>query len=57
MMWLYDFSGFSWEELARLSSLAFMTAMLLISVFAVGAASEEWGPAPASAPARTPKKF
>jgi hypothetical protein len=41
------FDGWSWEELARVSSLAVMTVVLLISVAAVGAASE---------PARVPSK-
>ena len=41
------FDGWSWEELARMSSLVLMTAMLMISVAAVGAASQ---------PARVPSK-
>ena len=41
------FPGMSWEEIARVSSLGIMTFMLMISVAAVGAASE---------PARVPSK-
>ena len=42
MPWLVDlmFPGMSLEELARLSSLVLMAVMLMISVAAVGAASE-----------------
>ncbi len=50
MQWVTDllFPGMSWEEIARVSSLGVMTVMLLISVAAVGAASE---------PVRVPTKF
>ena len=41
------FDGWSWEELARMSSLVLMAMMLMISVAAVGAAST---------PSRVPSK-
>ncbi len=40
-MTMFDlFANYSWEEIARDSSLVVMTAMLFISVFAMGAISE-----------------
>jgi hypothetical protein len=41
MMWFSDlFPGWSWDEILRMNELFLMGAMILISVFAMGAASE-----------------